>query len=151
MFAIKILCEKEITPCYYSTHILQLDITKVFQAINKEHLHKLFSELVDRNNSNIMNILLKDVTQQVENNRAKGHSLTTLGFPQSHCLIAILLKSHLSSALSAKIPTHVHDHYYNNAHSMFPTNVEHLHDHNYCTKQVKNNITEFLIDQQYTL
>ena len=32
---------------------------------------------------------------------------------------------------------------------MFLTPIEHLHDHNYCIKQDKYNITDYIIDQQY--
>ena len=34
-------------------------------------------------------------------------------------------------------------------HSMFLAPIEHLHDHNYCIEQDKNNITDYIIDQQY--
>ena len=37
VFAMKILCEKAITSCNYSTHILLLDMTKAFDTINREH------------------------------------------------------------------------------------------------------------------
>ena len=32
---------------------------------------------------------------------------------------------------------------------MFLTPFEHLHDHNYCIKQDKNIVTNYIIDQQY--
>ena len=32
---------------------------------------------------------------------------------------------------------------------MFLTPIEHLHDHNYCIKQDKNIVTDYIIDQQY--
>ena len=32
---------------------------------------------------------------------------------------------------------------------MFLAPIEHLHDHNYCIKQDKNTITDYIIDQQY--
>ena len=32
---------------------------------------------------------------------------------------------------------------------MFLTPFEHLHDHNYCIKQDKNIVTDYIIDQQY--
>ena len=32
---------------------------------------------------------------------------------------------------------------------MFLTPIEHLHDHNYSTKQDKDSITDYIIDQQY--
>ena len=32
---------------------------------------------------------------------------------------------------------------------MFLAPIEHLHDHNYCIKQDKNTVTEYIIDQQY--
>ena len=41
VFAMKIPCEKAITSCDYSTHILLLDMTKAFDTINREHLYKL--------------------------------------------------------------------------------------------------------------
>ena len=96
-----------------------------------------------------MNILLKDVTLQVKNNKTKGQTFTTtLGIPQGDCLSAILLTLYLSNTSSAKIPTHVYDYNDYNAH-MFLTPIEHLHDHNYCIKQDKNNITDYVIHQQY--
>ena len=139
-----------ITCCDYSTHILLIDMTKTFDTINREHLYKQLSDIIDPDELNIMDILLKDETLRVKNNRAKGQSCTTtLRIPQSHCHITILFTSHLSSALSAKIPTHVHDHNYYNANDMLLTPTEHLHDHNYCIKQDKNTITDYIIDQQY--
>ena len=32
---------------------------------------------------------------------------------------------------------------------MFLTPFEHLHDHNYCIKQDKNIVTDYIIDQKY--
>ena len=32
---------------------------------------------------------------------------------------------------------------------MFLTPIEHLHDYNYCIKQDKNTIADYIIDQQY--
>ena len=97
-----------------------------------------------------MNILLKDVTLQVKNNKTKQQTFkTTFGIPQGDCLSAILFTLYLSSTLSAKIPTHLYDHNYYNEHNVFLTPIEHLHDHNYCIKQGKNTITDYIIDQQY--
>ena len=39
VFAMKILCEKAMTSCDYSTYILLLDMTKAFDTINREHLY----------------------------------------------------------------------------------------------------------------
>ena len=90
-----------------------------------------------------MNILLKDVTLQVKNNKTKGQTYTTtFGIPQGDCLSAILFTLYLSNTLSAKIPTHLYDHDYYITHNMFLTPIEHLHDHNYT-------ITDYVIDQQY--
>ena len=72
VFVMKILCEKAITSCDYSTYILLLDMTKAFDTINREHLHKLLSHILDQDELNIMNIRLKDVTLQVKNNKTKG-------------------------------------------------------------------------------
>ena len=66
VFAMKILCVKAITSCDYSTHILLLDMTKAFGTINREHLYKFLSDILDPDELNIMNILLKDVTLQVK-------------------------------------------------------------------------------------
>ena len=77
VFAIKILCEKAMTSCDYSTHILLLDMTKAFHTINREHLHRLLSYILDPDELGIMNILLKDVTLQVNNNKTKGQAFTT--------------------------------------------------------------------------
>ena len=58
-----------------------------------------------------MNILLKDVTLQLKNNKTKGQTFTTtLVISQGDCLSAILFALHISSTLSAKIPTYLHDH-----------------------------------------
>ena len=65
VFAMKILCEKAITSCDYSTHILMLDMTKAFDTINIEHLYELLSDILDPDELSIMNILMKDVTLQV--------------------------------------------------------------------------------------
>ena len=89
------------------------------------------------------------MTLQVKNNKTKGQTFTTLGIPQGDCLSAILFTLCLSNTLSAKIPTHLYDHDYYGAHNMFITPIEHLHDHNYCIKQDKNTITDYIIDQQY--
>ena len=59
------------TSCDYSTHMLLLDMTKAFDNINREHLYKLLSDILDPDELNIMNILLKDVTLQVINNKTK--------------------------------------------------------------------------------
>ena len=148
----KILCEKAITSCDYSTHILLLDMTKAFDTtdinidINREHLYKLLSDILDPDELIIMNILLKDVTLQVKNNITKGQtSTTTLGIPQGDCLSAILFTLYLSNTLSAKIPTHLNDHTHDDAHNMFRTPFEHLHDHNYLIKQDKNIVTDYTI------
>ena len=145
-----ILCEKAMTSCDYSTQIFLLDMTKAFDTISREHLYKLLSDILDPHVLNIMNILLKDVTLQVINNKTKGQTFTTtLGIPQGGCLSAILFTMYLSNTLSAKIPTHLHDHNYYDVHNMFLAQIEHLHDHNYCIKQDKNNINDYVIDQQY--
>ena len=109
VMAMKIPCEKSITSCDYSTHILLLDMTKAFDTINREHLYKLLSDILDPDELNIMNIHLKDVILQVKNNITKGQTFTTtLGIPQGDCLSAILFTLCLSNALSAKIPTHLY-------------------------------------------
>ena len=87
------------------------------------------------------------MTLQAKNNITKGQTFTTLGIPQGDCLSAITL--YPSNTLSAKIPTHLYDHNYYNAHNMFLTPFEHLHDHNYFIKQDKNIVTDYIIDQQY--
>ena len=103
----KILCEKAMTSCDYSTHILLPDMIKAIETINREHLYKLLSDILDPDELNIMNILLKDVTLQVKNNITKGQTFkTTLGIPQGDCLSAILFTLYLSNTLLAKIPTH---------------------------------------------
>ena len=146
----KILCEEAIASCDYSTHILLLDMTKALDTINREHLYIHLSDILDSDELSIMNILLKDVTLQVKNNKTKGQSFTTtLRIPQGDCLSAILFTLYLSNTLSAKIPTHLYDHNYYDAHSMFPIPTEHLRDHNYCIKQDKNNLTGYIINQQY--
>ena len=146
----KILCEKAMTSFDYSTHILLLDMTKALDTINIEHLYKLLSDILDPDELSIMNILLKDVTLPVKNNITKGQTFTTtLGIPQGDCLSAILFALYFSNTLSAKIPTHLYDHNYYNAHNMFLAPFEHLHDHNYCIKQDKNIVTDYIIDQQY--
>ena len=140
----KILCEKAITSCDNSTHILLLDMTKTFD------MYRHLSDILDSDELNIMNILMKGVTLQVRNNETKGQTFpTTLRIPQGDCLSAILLALYLSNTSSAKVPTHLYDHNYYSAHDMFQTPVEHLHDHNYCIKQDKNTITDYIIDQQY--
>ena len=138
------------TSCDYSTHILLLYMTKAFETINREHLYKLLSDILDPDELSIMNIILKDVTLQVKNNKTKGQTfITTLGIPQGECLSAILFALYISNTLSAKIPTRLCDHNYNSAYNMFLTPFEHLHDHNYCIKQDKNTVTDCIIDQQY--
>ena len=64
VFAMKILCVKAITSCDYSTHILLLDMTNAFDTINREHLHRLLSDILDPDVLNIMNILLIDVSKK---------------------------------------------------------------------------------------
>ena len=150
VFSMKILCEKAITSCDYSTHILLLDMTKAFDTINREHLYKPLSDILDPDELNIMNILLKDVTLQVKNNMTKGQTFkTTLGIPQGDCFSAILFTLYLSNTLSAKVPTHLYDNNYYYVHNMFLAPFEYLHDHNYCIKQDKNIVTDYIIDQQY--
>ena len=81
----------------------------------------------------------------------KDHAFSfSLGTPQGDCLSAIPFTLYLSNTSSAKIPTHLHDHNYYNAHNMFLTPIEHLLDHNYCIKQNKNIVADYMIDQQYT-
>ena len=123
-------------------------MTKAFDTINREHLYRLMSDILDPDELNIMNILLKEVTLQVKNNMTKGQSFTTtLGIPHEDCLFLFTL--YLSNTLSAKIPTYLYDHIYYDAHNMFLAPFEHLHDHNYCIKQDKNIVTDYIIDQQY--
>ena len=123
---------------------------KAFDTINREYLYRLLSDILDPDELNIVNILLKDVTLQVKNNKTKGQTFTmTLGIPQGDCLSAILFTLYLSNALSAKIPTHLYDHDYHGADNMFLAPIEHLHDHNYCINQDKNTVTDYIIDQQY--
>ena len=99
----KILCEKAITSCDYSTHILLLDMTNAFDTINREHLYKLLSDILDPDELNIINILLKDVTLQVENYKAKGQTFTTtLGIRQEDCLSAILFTLPFKYIISKK-------------------------------------------------
>ena len=141
---------KCIASCDYSSHILLHDMTRAFYTINREHLHGLLSDILDPDELNIMNIRLKDVTLQVRHNKTKGPAITTiLRIPQGDCLSAILFTLYFSNTLSAKIPTHLYDHNYYNAHTMFLTPIEQLHDHDYCMKQDKKNITDYIIYQKY--
>ena len=119
------------TFCYYSTLILLLGMTKTFVTINGEHLYELLSDILDPNELSIMNILLKDVTLQLKNNNAKGQTFTSLGIPQGDSLSAIPYTLYLPNTLSAKIPSHLHDHNYFNAHSMSLASIDKLHNHNY--------------------
>ena len=73
VFAINILCEEAIASCDYSTHILLLGMTKAFDTFNREHLDKLLSDILDPDELNIMNILLKDETLQVKNNKQRDN------------------------------------------------------------------------------
>ena len=124
VFAMKILYEKAIASCDYSTHILLLDMTKEFDTINREHLDKLLSDILDPDELSIMNILLKDVKLQVKNNKTKGQTYTTtLGIPKGDCLSANRFTLYPSNTLSAKIPTHLYDRTYHNAHNMFLTPI----------------------------
>ena len=85
-----------------------------------------------------MNILLRDVTLHVINNRSEGQSFTTtLGIPLGDCLSLILFTLYLSYSLLAKISIHLHDHIYYDANNMFLTPTEHPHDNNYCTNRTK--------------
>ena len=114
-------------------------------------MYRLLSKkILDPDELSIMNILLKDVTLQVKNNKTKGQTFTTtLRIPQGDCLSVILFALYLSNTLSAKIPTHLYDHNYYNANNMFLTPIEHLHDHNYCIKQDNDTVTDYIIDLQY--
>ena len=76
VLAMKILCEKAMTSCNYSTHILLLDMTKPFDTINRKNLHRLLPDILDSDDLNIMNTLLKDVTLQVRNIKTKGQTFT---------------------------------------------------------------------------
>ena len=80
VFAMKILCEKAMTSCDYPTHILLLDMTKEFDTINREHLHRLLLDILDPDELNIMNILLKDVTLQVKKIKQKDKLLQLYEF-----------------------------------------------------------------------
>ena len=96
IFEMKILCEKGITSCDYLTHILELDMTKAFDAINREHLRRLLSDILDPDEVNIVNILLKGVKLQVKNNKTKGQTFTTtFGIPHGDCLSAIIFTLYL--------------------------------------------------------
>ena len=66
------------TSCDYSTHILLLDITNAFDTINREHLCELLSDILDPDELSIMNILLKDMTLQVKNNKTNDKLLQQL-------------------------------------------------------------------------
>ena len=66
-------------------------MTKAFDTINREHLNKLLSDILDPDELNIINILPKDATLQVKNNKTIGQTLTTtLRIIQGDCLSAIL-------------------------------------------------------------
>ena len=135
---------------YYYLLLIIINLLLFIIIINREHLYKPLSDILDADESNAMNILLKYVTLQVKNNKTKDLTFTTtLGIPQGDSHSAILFTLYLSNTLSAKIPSHLHDHNYDDAYNIFPTPIEHLHDHNYCIKQDKNNITDCIIDQQY--
>ena len=108
-----------------------LDMTKAFDTINRERFHRPLPDILDPDELDIMTILLKDVTLRAKNYETKGQAFTTtLGIPQGDCLSAILFILYLSNTLSAKIPTHLYDHNYHSAHSMFLTPIKHRHDHN---------------------
>ena len=118
----RMLCEKAITSCGYAANILLPDMTKAFDTINREHLYKPLS----------------------------GQTFTTtLGSPQGDCLSAIPFTLFLSYTLSAIIPAHLHGHIYYGAHYVFLSPIEHIHYHNYCLKQDKDHITDYIIDQHY--
>ena len=73
---------------------------KAFDTINREHLYRLLSDILDPDELNIINILLKDVTLQVKINITKGQTFTTtLGIPQGDCLSAIPFTLYLSNTL----------------------------------------------------
>ena len=77
VFSMKILCEKAITLCGYSTLVLLLDMTKALNNINTGHLYKRLSDILHPDELKIMNILMNDVTLQVKNIKAKRQTFTT--------------------------------------------------------------------------
>ena len=131
------------------TKVFDAKFTQILSVDNREYLHRLLLDILDPDKLSIMNILLKDVTMQVINNKTKGQTFTAIGIPQGDFLSAILFTLYLSNTSSAKIPAHPYDHDYYDAHNMHQTPIEHLHDHNYCIKQDKNTVTDYIIDQQY--
>ena len=77
--------------------MLLLDMTKAFDTIKREDLCKLLSDILDPDELNNMNILLRDVMLQVEN---KGTQLLQQPW---NCLSVILFTLSLSNTSSAKI------------------------------------------------
>ena len=94
-----------------------------------------------------MNILLKDVTLQVKTIKEKDKLLRQLlEFHKETVSVQFFL--HCTFQIHYQ-QTHLCDHDYYDAHDMFLAPIEQLHDHNYCIKQDKNTIIDYIIDQQY--
>ena len=110
VLAIKLLCDKAITSTDYQTHILLLDMSKAFDTVDRLKLYHILETKINKDELNLANTLLKDVTIQIKNDNSLGQTFTTnIGIPQGDSASAFFFITYLSEALKDRPITQQHD------------------------------------------
>ena len=100
VLAIKLLCDKAMTSTDYQTHILLLDMSKAFDTVDRLKLYHILETKINKDELNLANTLLKDVTIQIKNDNSLGQTFTTnIGIPQGDSASAFFFITYLSEAL----------------------------------------------------
>ena len=154
VLAMKLLCEKAITSADYDIYILLLDMSKAFDTVNRHMLYNILRQILDKDELNMINILLNDVQLQVQNGKTKGETfITNIGIPQGDCLSAVFFTLYLADTLKN---TNIEQR--NEENQTQAAESKHLDDHNYYKGAAKKTITqkhkmtdkqEVQINQQY--
>ena len=151
VFAYKLLAEKAITSCNYTSNIILMDMSKAFDKVNRKILLEDLKQIVDDDELHLLKLLLDDVELTVRCGSTKGIPFkTNRGVPQGDCLSPIFFILYLAKA--QKHTPAVSDHSYAKPRYLETPEPVILKEHDYyVTKQQIYNISKetATIDTEY--
>ena len=143
LLALKLMAEKAATTPDYETTILMMDMSKVFDRVQRGRVIEDLKSILHKDELHLIKILIKDVKLMVKIGNDKGKMFdTNIGVPQGDCLSPILFTLYLAKAMSHETQTSIRTSEYEDKHLEL---VPQLRDHTYST----NLRTGTLIPLQY--
>ena len=147
VFTFKVPAEKAITSKDYETHLLMLDMSKVFDTVQRKSVFDELQEILPEDELQMLYILINDVNIKVRCVKTTAEIINTnIRVPQGDCLSTVLFTLYLAAALETI--RNREDHNYSKPNSCSTVSnhrYPHVEEHSY--NRTKDTI---LIDQQYT-